>query len=136
MKIENQKIAEQCWAGISAQGPALLALPNGPADPHQLVRRVHARRGHCVVATRVAPRWRGRHGFTGGLGVAHPVGTPRGSDGGCVGQGEAAGFSPETASSGGRRKRPSAAAFRGGGRALVAGEGVDESCSWRRGQGR
>jgi hypothetical protein len=29
----------------------------------------------------------------------------------------------------GQRKRPGAAAFQGGGGALVAGEGIDESCS-------
>jgi hypothetical protein len=34
-----------------------------------------------------------------------------------------------------RRKWPGAAAFQGGGGAPVAGEGVDESCNWRRGQG-
>jgi hypothetical protein len=36
----------------------------------------------------------------------------------------------------GRRKRPDAAAFQGGGGAPVAEEGVDESCSCRRGRGR
>jgi hypothetical protein len=45
-----------------------------------------------------------RHGLAGGLGVARPVGTLRGSDGGCAEQGGAAGFSPETASSGGVEK--------------------------------
>jgi hypothetical protein len=33
----------------------------------------------------------------------------------------------------GRKKWPSVAAFQGGDRALVAEEGVDESCSWRGG---
>jgi hypothetical protein len=37
---------------------------------------------------------------TSGQGVACPVGTPRGSGGGCAGQGGAAGFSPEMASGG------------------------------------
>jgi hypothetical protein len=36
----------------------------------------------------------------------------------------------------GQRKRPGAVAFQGRGGAQVAGEGVDESCSWRRGSGR
>jgi hypothetical protein len=35
-----------------------------------------------------------------------------------------------------RRKRPGVAALQGGGGAPVAGEGVDESYSWRRGRGR
>jgi hypothetical protein len=74
---------------------------------------------------------RGQRGFTGGLGVARPAGTPRGSDGGCAEQGGAVGFSPETVGGGGAEKT----ARRGGG-APVAGEGVDESCSWRRGDGR
>jgi hypothetical protein len=39
-----------------------------------------------------------------GLGVARPVGTPRGSDGDCVGQGGAARFSPEKAGGGGMEK--------------------------------
>jgi hypothetical protein len=73
---------------------------------------------------------RGRHGVADGLGVARPMGTPRGSDGGCIGQGEVAGFSPETADGGGVEKM-----VRCGG-APVAGEGVDESYSRRRGQGR
>jgi hypothetical protein len=36
----------------------------------------------------------------------------------------------------GHRKRPDATAFQGDGGAPVAGEDVDESCSWRRGCGR
>jgi hypothetical protein len=40
----------------------------------------------------------------GGLGVALPAGTPRGSDDGCAGQGGVAGFSSETAGGGGAEK--------------------------------
>jgi hypothetical protein len=36
----------------------------------------------------------------------------------------------------GQRKWPGAVVFHGGDGAPVAGEGIDESCSWRRGQGR
>jgi hypothetical protein len=43
--------------------------------------------------------------LTGGHGVARPGRTPQGSDGGCTGQGGAAGFSPETAGGGGAEKR-------------------------------
>jgi hypothetical protein len=77
----------------------------------------------------VAAWWRGRRGFTGGLGIARPVGTSWGTDGDCVEQGGAAGLSPKTAGAVGWRKRPGAAAFQGSGGALVAAEGVDESCS-------
>jgi hypothetical protein len=56
------------------------------------------------VATRAAAWWLGGHGFTGGLGVARPVGTPRGTDDGCTGQGGVAGFSPEMADSSGVEK--------------------------------
>jgi hypothetical protein len=72
-------------------------------------------------------RWRGWCGFTGGLGIVRPGGTPRGSDSGCAGQGGVAGFSPETAGSGGAEKMA-----RCGGGAPVAVEGVDVSYNWRR----
>jgi hypothetical protein len=49
-------------------------------------------------------QWRGRRGLAGGLGVALPSGTPRGSDDGCAGQGGVAGFSSETAGGGGAEK--------------------------------
>jgi hypothetical protein len=75
--------------------------------------------------------WRSRCGFTGGLGIVRPVGTPWGSDGGWVGQGGAVGFSPEMAGGGGAKKMTQR-----GDRAPVDGEGVDKSYSWRRGQGR
>jgi hypothetical protein len=52
----------------------------------------------------MAARWRNRLGLTGGQGVARPVGTPWGSDGGCVGQGGGVGFSSETAGGGGAKK--------------------------------
>jgi hypothetical protein len=54
--------------------------------------------------------------FADGLGVALPAGTPRRSNDGCVGQGGAAGFSPETIDGGGTEKTT-----RRGGRALVTG---------------
>jgi hypothetical protein len=82
---------------------------------------------------RVAAWWCGRRGFAGGLGVACLARTPQGTDGSCAGHGGATGFSPETADGSGAKKWPSAAAFQGGDRALVAEEGVDESCSWRGG---
>jgi hypothetical protein len=72
-----------------------------------------------VVTARWPRAW--RRGFTGGLGVARPVWTPRGSDGGCVGQGGVMGFSPETASGSGVAKTA-----RRGGEGPVAGEGIDE----------
>jgi hypothetical protein len=36
----------------------------------------------------------------------------------------------------GHRIRPGVVAFQCGGGALVAGEGINEPCSWRRGRGR
>jgi hypothetical protein len=53
------------------------------------------------VATRAAALWHGRCGFAGGLGVARPTGTLRGTHGGCARQGGAAGFSLEMADGGG-----------------------------------
>jgi hypothetical protein len=35
MKIKNLKITAQCWAGISARGPTLLAWPSGPVGPRE-----------------------------------------------------------------------------------------------------
>jgi hypothetical protein len=98
MKIENQKIAAQCWADISARGPAL--WPGPVAQP------AHASRHYACVLGAVTAWWprarqHGQRGFTGGLSVAQPAGSPRGSDGGCTRQGGAVGFSPEMAGGGG-----------------------------------
>jgi hypothetical protein len=79
MKIENQKIVTQCWAGIPARGPTLLTWPSGLVEPCQLALRACARHGHRA-------------------------GTPRGTDDGCAGPGGAAGFSPETYGDGGAEK--------------------------------
>jgi hypothetical protein len=57
-------------------------------------------------------------------------------DGGYAGQGGARGSHRRWPAVVERRKWPSEVAFQGGGGAPMAGEGVDESCSWRRGQGR
>jgi hypothetical protein len=75
-------------------------------------------------------------GFAGGLGVARPVGTPRGSDGGCAGQAGAAGFSPERADDDGVEKmaqhggvpmqRRSSGGRGGGRRVLQLEEGTGE----------
>jgi hypothetical protein len=81
----------------------------------------HASRRYERALDAVTVPWRGRPGLTGGHGVAHPTGTPRGSDNGCTEQDGVVGFSPETAGGGGAEKM-----VRHGGGALVAGEGVDE----------
>jgi hypothetical protein len=79
MKIEHQKIAAQYWAGFPARGLVLLAWPSGPCQP---VRRTHAWRDHRGVDA-VAAR---STGVAGGLRVARPAETPRGSDGGSSGK--------------------------------------------------
>jgi hypothetical protein len=70
----------------------------------------------AVTAQWPRARWLGRPVLTGGQGVALPAETPRGSDGGCVRQGGAVGFLPETVGSDGAEKR-----VRRDGRAPVAG---------------
>jgi hypothetical protein len=77
--------------------------------PSPAAQKVHTSR-RCMCALGAVTmwwpraRWRGRRSFVGGLGVACPVGTLRRSDGGCTGQGGAAGFSPETTGGGGAKK--------------------------------
>jgi hypothetical protein len=80
-----QPEARHCWPGQVAPWPSR-PKPAGAA------RALNA-------TTCAATRWCGRRGFTGGLGLAHPVGTPRGSDSGGAGQGGA---------SGSHRRRPAA----------------------------
>jgi hypothetical protein len=62
--------ARHCWPSLEA--------------PWHSWRCARAQRAHRAVATHAAARWQG---FTGGLGVARPTGTPRESDAGCVRQG-------------------------------------------------
>jgi hypothetical protein len=59
MKNENQKIAAQCWAGISARGPTLLAWPSGTvAQSAQASRRcASAQRDHMRGNAVVRPAW-------------------------------------------------------------------------------
>jgi hypothetical protein len=75
MKIENQKIAAQSWAGISARGLALLVCPSGTvAQPAHASRHgARARRGHRTVVMQAAARWRGRPGLIGGSHAARSV---------------------------------------------------------------
>jgi hypothetical protein len=89
-----------------------------------------ARAPDAVTARWPCTRRRGQCGLADSLGVARPVGTPRGSNDGCVGQGGAEGFSPETTSGGGVEKMVCR-----GSRALVAGEGVDEFLLLQEGTG-
>jgi hypothetical protein len=93
---------------------------SGLADPRQPALRACARHSQRAVATCAAAQWHDRRGFAGGLGVAPPVGTPRGSDGGCAGQGGVVGFSPKTVGGG------------GGAEKMTRHDGVP---SWRRSSG-
>jgi hypothetical protein len=68
MKIENQEIIAQYYAGFPARGPAQLSWPSGT-----VAQLAHASR-HYARTTRSPrgghARWRGRRVFAGGLGVA------------------------------------------------------------------
>jgi hypothetical protein len=76
-----------------------------------------------------------RCGFAGGLGVAHPAGTPRGAMAVAPGKVGWRGSHRRRPAAAERRKWPGATAFQGGGGAPVGGEGVDVSYSWRRRRG-
>jgi hypothetical protein len=81
---------------LSIPRPSTVGLAqwlNGPASPHHPALRA------CSM------RWHGRPGLAHGQGVAQPVGTPQGSDGGCAGHGGAVGFSPKIADGGWVEKR-------------------------------
>jgi hypothetical protein len=110
-------------------------------SPHSLGPAFQPEAWHCwpgLVAESSAGtacfRWCG--GAADDLGVARPVGTPWGSDGSCVGHGGRRGSHQRRPAAVVWRKWPDATVFQGSDGAPVAGEDIDESCSWRRGRER
>jgi hypothetical protein len=53
---KNRKIVAQCWAGISASGPTLLAWSNGRYD---LLAHTSRRGGVCMCGHRARHMWAG-----------------------------------------------------------------------------
>jgi hypothetical protein len=129
MEIENHKIAAQCWAAISARGPALLAWPSGIVAQPTHASRCYARsalspRDGMVVRLHQWPRCSVPRGLHGGATAVAP---------GKVGRRDSHRRWPAAME---WRKRPDVSTFQGSGGAPVVGEGVNESYSWSRGRGR